>query len=641
MDTSLTSDSSSGAGIYSGSATSDPINQIPDDFNSYVMTALWRQGVAVDQISSMYPDIVLALWQDSYIQGLYQAGFGLADTVDPSTGQTTSDPYLTTSNLESAIQKELFDPTQTHSQFLVSQGIQLLQLSGKQLSSAQQQYGQNLGGGNPATQSAIAKAAQETGVPYNIALAVAVAESGLDPNAVGDQGCSHGLFQLNTCGGEGQGMSLAELQDPYTNALTALRQFAAVAQANPGIVNDPGAWAAQAQRPADPTSYAQRVNNLIQSGFGGSPSGIVPKPFDGSYPITLDYGQGDPFGGSEQGIDYGMHQGTLLYSPFAGTIQVEDDGKSNWGKRVFVRLDNGYTFAIGHMHSFSVSDGQRVNPGDILGESGGNPNDPSSGGSTGDHIEVQWISPGGQYLNPHSIVDPILAGNATFRSLNLTGAEGSGVSAASAQQRALGIDPLLEAKYPTAVSEFQKYFGRHPTASELNSLIAHGTSTDQLEAYLRSQPSHIPGISIGVYEDVKGNLDSVSNQIFGHSGTDGMIQELVGKGYTAPTSIKYWLMQMDIQGKMDPNTYQQIYKLNQPYQTGIYNETGFDPRVAYAQYTQAQNQGLNFPPPPASQGTPAQSPQPSSPTAAPDSLAFGSQQSIDKTIKDASSGQVF
>lgn len=578
---------------------------------------MWHAGVDPSQIDpSLYAQILLATWQDQPIQDEYNAGFGMADTIDPSTLQPTSDSFITTQNLETSIQNELFDPTKTHSQYLVSQGINLLTMSGKPLTSTQQTYGYNLGGGNPDVMSAIAKAAQATGVPYNVALAVAVAESGLDPTAVGDQGCSHGLFQLNACAGEGVGMTLSDMQDPYKNALKALQQFAAVAQQNPGITADPGAWAAAAQRPADPTNYATRVNNLLQSGFGGAPSGIVPKPFDGSPPVTLDYGQADFDGGKEQGIDYGMNQGTLLYTPFAGTIQVEDDGKSNWGKRVFVRLDNGYTFAIGHMHSFAVSDGQRVNPGDLLGESGGNVNDPSSGVSNGDHIEVQWISAGGQYLDPHSIMDPILTGNATFRSLNLTSAEGSGVSSTSAVDRTMGIDPILEQQYPTAVSEFEKYFGRHPSAQELQSLIQHGTSQDALEAYLRTQPSHIQGMSIGMYEDVKGNLDSLltngSSGVpgLGHGGTDGMVQELYQKGITSPAGILNWLTNIDVQGKLDPKTYQQIYQFNQPYQQGIYNEPGFDPRTAIQQYNTAQQQGL-FPPPPASSGTgQTQSPPP-------------------------------
>ena len=590
---------SAGAGFATGGSDNfDPASsgQIPDEFNSYVQLVLWRQGVDVSQIPiAQYQQLIEAIWEDPFIQDMYQSAYTGTISTDPLTGAPITD-----SNFETAIQRELFDPTQTHNQFLVSQGIQMLQQSGKQLSSSQQQYGQNLGGGDPTVLNAIARAAQAAGVPYNVALATAMAESGLNPNAVGDQGCSHGLFQLNTCGGEGAGMSSAQLNDPYTNALKALQQFAAVAKQNPSITSDPGAWAAAAQRPADPTGYASRVNNLMQSGFGGSPSSLVPKPFDGNFPITEDHDQGDP------GIDYGTPVGTSMYTPFAGTIRVEDKGKSDWGKRVMVVLDNGYTFAIGHLTSFAVSDGQRVNPGDLLGLSGGALSDPSSGNSTGPHVEVQWISPGGNFLDPHVIIDPILAGSATFRSLNLTGAEGSGVSATSARDRALGIDPILEAKYPAAVSAFEKYFGRHPTASELTNLVNRtGGDPNAIDSYMRAQPSHIPGVSMGMYQDVKSNLDSVAQKLFGHGGTDGMVKELVDQGKTSPTAVEFWLTQQDILGKMDPNQYAHIYQLSSPHMQSVWNESGYDPRMASQIYQQAQSQGVHVPstPPPNATGT--------------------------------------
>src|SRR5215472_5705954 len=186
-------------------------DQVPDDFSQYITLVLWKQGVDVRQIASLYPSLVQSLWEDPFLQNLYQSNYVGTYTTDPSTGIPITD-----ANFESAISNEMFDPTKSHSQFLLSQGVQLLTLSGRQLTSAQQNYAQNLGGtGDPAVLQALAKAAQDAGVPYNVALAVAVAESGLDPNAVGDHGCSHGLFQLNTCGGEGEGMSMSELQDPY------------------------------------------------------------------------------------------------------------------------------------------------------------------------------------------------------------------------------------------------------------------------------------------------------------------------------------------------------------------------------------------------------------------------------------------
>jgi soluble lytic murein transglycosylase-like protein len=570
-------------GLYGDQGSSQP-ELVDSEFMSFLGGVLWQQGIDVTRLGpDQYQQLAQALWEDTYIQDIYQHAYLQPD---PLTGA-----LITESDISSAMSYELFDPTRTHNQALLSQGVQLLSLSGRQLSKAQETYASNLGGGDPTVLQALARAAQDAGVPYNVALATAMAESGLNPTAIGDQGCSHGLFQLNTCGGEGVGMSPGELNDPYTNALTALRQFAAVAQADPSITSDPGRWAAAAQRPADPNGYAVRVNNLLQSGFGGSPSAIVPTPFDSKYFKISGYGYGAPdpdyASGVHEGIDYGLPTGTPLYTPFAGTVIAGNNG--GYGNQVKVRLDNGYEISFAHMQGFSVTTGQRVNPGDLLGQSD------STGNSSGPHLHLEWRTPGGKPMDPTTIMQPIFSGTATFRSLNLTGAEGSGISATSARDRLLGIDPILEAKYPTAVSEFEKYFGRHPTSGELSDLINHGTTSDQLESYLRTQPSHIKGLSIGVYQDVKSNLDAVSQQLFGHPGTDGMVKELADKGMTSPTAVKYWLTQMDIAGKMDPGQYQTLYKLNQADMNAVYNEKGFDPRIAMQQYQSAQEQNIPVP----------------------------------------------
>jgi murein DD-endopeptidase MepM/ murein hydrolase activator NlpD len=296
--------------------------------------------------------------------------------------------------------------------------------------------------------------------------------------------------------------------------------------------------------------------------------GGTPRPFQGDYPVTLDYGQG--FGSeTEQGVDYGMPVGTGIYAPFSGVIRTEDGGKSNWGKRVFVYLDNGYVFAVGHMSSFNVQEGQRVKPGDLLGGSGGDPSDPSSGQSTGAHIEVQWISPDGQYLNPHPIIDPILAGNPS------------------------NADKIMASRYPTASSDFERTYGRKPYPRELQDLISRtGGNPAAITEYLRNQPSHIPGLTNGAYSDLRSIADRESNAVFGHSVTDGMLKELSDQGRMSPTAVKSWLMDMDIAGKMDPKTYQAIWGANQGHMQGVYNSKGFDPRIAHQQFQQAQAAGL-------------------------------------------------
>ncbi|MGR9276132.1 phage tail tip lysozyme [Rhizobium leguminosarum] len=58
------------------------------------------------------------------------------------------------------------------------------------------------------------------------AIANAIAESNLNPKAVGDGGHSHGLFQLNQNGGVGEHFKDAELQDPERNISIMLDHIA-------------------------------------------------------------------------------------------------------------------------------------------------------------------------------------------------------------------------------------------------------------------------------------------------------------------------------------------------------------------------------------------------------------------------------
>lgn len=120
-------------------------------------------------------------------------------------------------------------------------------------------------------------------------------------------------------------------------------------------------------------------------------------------PITQTF---DPQNG-EYGQDYALPVGRPIYSPVAGTIGTEDKGKSDWGKRVHVFLSQndavltGFSsFAVGHLSQFAVAPGQHVNAGDLIGFSGGATSDPSSGDSTGPHVEPQFFGRDNQPINP-------------------------------------------------------------------------------------------------------------------------------------------------------------------------------------------------------------------------------------------------
>lgn len=128
----------------------------------------------------------------------------------------------------------------------------------------------------------IIRIALELGVDPKLALAIAQQESGFNPNIIGDNGTSFGLFQLHR-GGElgthsqdevtldGSGVAGMEL-----NARIALSQVAAVARQHPGW--SPGQIAAAAQRPKDQAGYARSVDSIYSGGKFSPSSGVAPGP---------------------------------------------------------------------------------------------------------------------------------------------------------------------------------------------------------------------------------------------------------------------------------------------------------------------------------------------------------------------------
>jgi hypothetical protein len=99
----------------------------------------------------------------------------------------------------------------------------------------------------------------EFNIDHCLIWAVAWHESRWNPQAVGDNGTSFGLFQLHVGGELGNLTPQEVMAEPALNAFIAVSRLAAVIQANPGI--SPGWAAALAQRPADPVLYAQRITS--------------------------------------------------------------------------------------------------------------------------------------------------------------------------------------------------------------------------------------------------------------------------------------------------------------------------------------------------------------------------------------------
>jgi len=147
--------------------------------------------------------------------------------------------------------------------------------------------------------------------------------------------------------------------------------------------------------------------------------------------VTLRFGQRGPSGEIENGTDVAVAQGTDFVSPFSGTVTLlEDKGKQDWGKRVLITIDQGplagLQFGAGHLTDFAVALGQRVDAGQLLGHTGGDPADPSSGESTGQHVEVQVRNAAGKFLDPEQVLAPL----------------GIGIGALFAPHGATSLNPL-------------------------------------------------------------------------------------------------------------------------------------------------------------------------------------------------------
>lgn len=116
------------------------------------------------------------------------------------------------------------------------------------------------------------------------------------------------------------------------------------------------------------------------------------------YQVTSEWKASEPFRSHPHtGIDLGLESGTDIYSPIEGTIKIADYGDQSTGKTVFVETENGETVIFGHLSDIDVKNGDIVNIGDLLGQSG------SSGHSTGDHLHIGLKDSQGNFINPEDV----------------------------------------------------------------------------------------------------------------------------------------------------------------------------------------------------------------------------------------------
>ncbi|MGW1586701.1 M23 family metallopeptidase [Streptomyces sp. NPDC002386] len=108
-----------------------------------------------------------------------------------------------------------------------------------------------------------------------------------------------------------------------------------------------------------------------------------------SYTITSTFGQAGSMwsSGYHTGLDFAAPTGTLIKAIHSGTI-TEAGWAGSYGYRTILTLDDGTELWFCHQSSISVSVGQKVGTGDVIGRVG------ATGNVTGPHLHLE-VHPGG------------------------------------------------------------------------------------------------------------------------------------------------------------------------------------------------------------------------------------------------------
>ncbi|GEL20669.1 M23 family metallopeptidase [Pseudonocardia asaccharolytica] len=103
-------------------------------------------------------------------------------------------------------------------------------------------------------------------------------------------------------------------------------------------------------------------------------------------------------GAMHSGLDIAAPIGTPIHTPLAGTV-ISSGPASGFGLWVRVQHGDGTITVYGHINRSLVQVGQKVSAGQQIAEVG------NRGQSTGPHLHIEVISPGGQKINPRPWLD--------------------------------------------------------------------------------------------------------------------------------------------------------------------------------------------------------------------------------------------
>lgn len=137
------------------------------------------------------------------------------------------------------------------------------------------------------------------------------------------------------------------------------------------------------------------------SSSGGARSSIVDGiicPFTpGRTQFSNSYGAPRPGGRRHRGIDMMAPFNEPVYAIEAGAVSVDNRGIG--GKQIFLRANSGRSYYYAHLNGFNISDGARVNQGDLIAFNGNSGN--AEGTSPHVHLQIYPNGNRGGVINPY------------------------------------------------------------------------------------------------------------------------------------------------------------------------------------------------------------------------------------------------
>ena len=119
--------------------------------------------------------------------------------------------------------------------------------------------------------------------------------------------------------------------------------------------------------------------------------------------VKVNSGFGPRWGTTHNGVDLAANA-EKVKAPADGLVEIAAIKNDACGGTIVISHANGFKTGFCHMQKISVSPGQQVKQGDIIGVSGGGKNDPGHGRSDGRHLHFT-LRQNGKLLNPMDYIN--------------------------------------------------------------------------------------------------------------------------------------------------------------------------------------------------------------------------------------------